>query len=49
MNISVETDKGVVHLGGVAKTPEEMRQAERIARQIPGVKGVRNNIVVRSA
>jgi hyperosmotically inducible periplasmic protein len=47
LNISVESDKGVVHLGGVAKTSEEMRQAERIARQTPGVRAVRNNIIVR--
>jgi hyperosmotically inducible protein len=49
LNISVESDKGIVHLGGVAKTAEEMRQAERLARQVAGVRGVRNNIVVRSS
>jgi osmotically-inducible protein OsmY len=47
LNISVESDKGVVTLGGVAKTPEEKRHAEQIARQIAGVRAVRNNIVVR--
>jgi hyperosmotically inducible periplasmic protein len=47
LNISVESDKGVVHLGGIAKTAEESRQAERIARQTRGVRGVRNNIVVK--
>jgi hyperosmotically inducible protein len=47
LNISVESDKGVVTLGGVAKTQEEKRQAERIARQTSGVRAVRNNIVVR--
>lgn len=47
LNISVESDKGIVRLGGVAKTSEEMRQAERIARQTSGVRGVRNNIVIK--
>ena len=47
LDISVHSEKGVVHLGGVARTSEEMHQAERIARQTSGVRGVRNNIVVR--
>jgi osmotically-inducible protein OsmY len=47
LDISVHSDKGVVHLGGVARSSEEVHQAERIAQQTPGVRGVRNNIVVR--
>lgn len=47
LNISVESDKGVVTLGGAARNSEEMRQAERVARQVRGVRAVRNNIIVR--
>ena len=47
LDISVHSDKGIVHLGGVARTSEEVHKAERIARQTSGVRGVRNNIVVR--
>ncbi len=47
LDISVHSDKGIVHLGGVARSSEEVHQAERIARQTPGARGVRNNIVVR--
>jgi hyperosmotically inducible protein len=47
LDISVHSDKGIVHLGGVARSSEEVHQAERIARQASGVRGVRNNIVVR--
>lgn len=47
LDISVHSEKGVVHLGGVARSAEEVHQAERIAQQTSGVRGVRNNIVVR--
>jgi osmotically-inducible protein OsmY len=47
LDISVHSDKGIVHLGGVARRSEEVHQAETIARKTPGVRGVRNNIVLR--
>src|SRR5437868_15093794 len=47
LDISVRSDKGIVHLGVVARSSEEVHQAERIAQQTSGVRGVRNNIVVR--
>ncbi len=47
LNIRVESDKGHVHLTGVAKNSEEMRQAETVTRQVRGVRSVRNDIVVR--
>ena len=47
LDISVHSEKGVVHLGGVARSPGEVHQAEQIARRIPGVRGVRNDIVLR--
>jgi hyperosmotically inducible periplasmic protein len=48
MAISVETMKGVVQLGGFAKTSQERSTAERLARATSGVVQVRNDIVVRS-
>ena len=46
-SISVETLKGEVQLSGFAKTASERTQAEVIARDVNGVKRVRNDIVVR--
>lgn len=47
LDIGVETHKGVVQLSGFAKSADEIRQAERIARKVGGVRGVRNDIVLR--
>jgi hyperosmotically inducible periplasmic protein len=46
--ISVETFKGMVQLSGFAKSGEEKAMAERLARAVSGVAGVKNDIVVRS-
>jgi hyperosmotically inducible periplasmic protein len=46
--ISVETLKGEVQLSGFAKNASEKSRAEVIARDVNGVKRVRNDIVVRS-
>jgi hyperosmotically inducible protein len=46
-SIHVETLKGTVLLSGFAKNPEERSVAERIARDVNGVKVVRNEIIVR--
>jgi len=48
MAIGVETLKGVVQLSGFAKSGEERSMAERLARGVPGVQSVKNDIVVRS-
>lgn len=48
MAIGVETLKGVVQLSGFAKSADERMRAERLARAVPGVQSVRNDIVVRS-
>jgi len=48
MSISVETMKGVVQISGFAKSAEEKRMAEKLARDTSGVTGVRNDVVVRS-
>ena len=48
MAISVETFKGLVQLSGFAKSGEEKAMAEKLARAVSGVTGVKNDIVVRS-
>lgn len=45
--ISVETLKGMVVLSGFAKNATERATAERLARGVKGVTGVKNDIVVR--
>jgi len=46
--ISVETLDGTVMLSGFAKNSNEKSTAEGIARNVKGVKQVKNQIVVRS-
>ncbi len=48
ISIGVETLKGEVQLSGFAKSSAERTQAEVIARDVNGVKRVRNDIVVRN-
>ena len=45
--ISVETLKGTVQLSGFATSQSEKDKAAQIARGVPNVKSVVNNIVVR--
>ncbi len=47
MAISVETLNGVVQLSGFAKNATERTTAESIARDVPHVKAVKNDIVVK--
>jgi hyperosmotically inducible periplasmic protein len=49
MRISVETLNGTVQLAGFATTQAEKDRAGSMARAVPDVKGVQNNIVVRAA
>ena len=44
MNIHVNTDNGVVHLSGNAKNADEVNRAIQIARNVKGVKSVRNEL-----
>ncbi len=46
-SISVETLNGVTQLSGFAKSQAEKDRAAAIARSAKGIKGVRNDIVVR--
>ncbi|WP_026177417.1 BON domain-containing protein [Thiobacillus denitrificans] len=45
--INVETLHGTVQLSGFAKSESERSAAESIARKVPNVKAVKNDIVVR--
>ncbi|WP_205832854.1 BON domain-containing protein [Azohydromonas caseinilytica] len=49
MRIEVNTLNGVVQLAGFATSEAERAEAARIVREVPDVKDVRNNIVVRPA
>jgi hyperosmotically inducible periplasmic protein len=48
MNVSVNTDQGVVRLSGVVKSTAEKQRAEQVARGVEGVRRVDNALVVRS-
>jgi osmotically-inducible protein OsmY len=48
MKIHVDTDKGVVKLGGTAKSKAEAEKAESIAKNIAGVSAVHNEIKVQA-
>jgi hypothetical protein len=45
--IHVDTDKGVVQLSGFVDDREAIEKAEVIARNVKGVKSVRNNLMVK--
>lgn len=49
MRIEVETLNGTVQLAGFATSQAEKDKAAQIARAVPDVKDVRNNIIVRNA
>jgi osmotically-inducible protein OsmY len=48
MRIQVETLNGTVQLSGFATSQAEKDTAASVARAVPDVKGVTNNIIVRS-
>ena len=45
--IHVETMQDVVQLSGFVDSADQKAQAESIARSVQGVRGVRNDIIVR--
>lgn len=47
--ISVETLNGTVQLSGFATSDTEKVRAAQIARSVPDVKNVRNDIIIRAA
>ena len=49
MQIGVETYKDVVQLSGFVDTPDAKAKAAEVAASVPGVKSVKNNLVVKSS
>lgn len=47
LQISVETLKGEVQLSGFVDSAQNVTIAGQIARGVPGVKGVRNDLIVK--
>jgi len=47
--VQVETFRGTVQLSGFVDSPESAARAAQLAREVKGVKEVRNSMVVREA
>ena len=47
LQISVETDKGTVHLSGTVDTKTQSTTAEKVANDVNGVKSVQNDLKVK--
>jgi len=47
LDVNVETHQGTVQLAGWVTSPTQIAQAEKIARSVEGVKGVRNALLVK--
>jgi hyperosmotically inducible protein len=47
MAINVETHKGVVQLSGFAASETERNRAVELARTVPGVRSVHNDIILK--
>jgi osmotically-inducible protein OsmY len=45
--INVETFKGTVQLSGFVSDPQEIEKAVKVAREVAGVKSVKNDMVVK--
>ena len=45
--ISVETYKGVVQLSGFVNSQQAVDKAGQLARSVPGVKSVKNDLIVK--
>jgi len=45
--LGVVTVDGVVTLSGTVQSPDEAARAERLARNVPGVRAVRSDLIVR--
>jgi osmotically-inducible protein OsmY len=45
--INVETFKGVVQLSGFAASPDSVTKAAEVARDVGGVKSVKNDILIK--
>ncbi|HEX6958551.1 MAG TPA: BON domain-containing protein [Ferrovibrio sp.] len=47
MQISVETFRGVVQLSGFVDSAADKARAEQVVRGVEGVRGVRNDLVIK--
>ena len=47
-SVSVQSFRGVVQLSGFVNTPDQRSKATEIARGVPGVKSVENNLSIKS-
>lgn len=47
LDVNIETHKGMVQLAGWVNSPEQIAQAEKIARSVEGVKDVKNDLMVK--
>ncbi|MHB1143548.1 MAG: BON domain-containing protein [Thiobacillus sp.] len=45
--VNVETHQGAVQLSGWVNTPDQIARAEKIALGVEGVKGVRNDLLIK--
>lgn len=45
--VQVETFRGTVQLSGFVDSPDSAARAAQLAREVPGVKEVRNSMVIR--
>jgi hyperosmotically inducible periplasmic protein len=45
--IDVDTERGIVTLNGVVQASRERDRAERLAREVGGVRGVTNNLQIQ--
>ena len=46
--VDVDTTRGVVALNGVVQSPEQRTRVEELARQVSGVKSVKNNLQIQN-
>ena len=46
--VDVDTNNQVVSLNGIVQTQQEKQRAEELARQVSGVKAVKNNLQIQA-
>jgi len=46
--IDVDTERGIVSLNGVVETAQQRERAERLTREVEGVKGLNNNLQIQA-
>ena len=46
--VDVDTTNQIVALNGIVESAEQKQRAEQLARQVSGVKGVKNNLQIQA-